>query len=432
MSRTHSPLVVDAPIASRSSAFKPILRAITVYGPPVVVMTSVLAFGATVPWALLFLRLSAGALLISWAFLRVLEGKLDLRFNPLYLPVFAALILAGLQLAFNTTAYGYATEAELLNCIAYATIFFVASESWRSASDRHRILYSLATFGFFLALFAVIQGFSSNGKIYWTITPEFGGAVYGPYVNRNHFAGIMELLAPVAFVLAALHRRTMEKRALLIFAGILMGVSIITSQSRAGMISFAIEMLVLCALLFRTLNFRRFGPALLFAIFGFGAFVIWFGGGDLFQRFIGLSDYLRVSVVKDARVMISERPVFGWGLGTFPDVYPHFRTFYTNHFVNQAHDDIVQYVIEMGILGAAFASWFVFALYRSALCVVSNWTGATREAAPLAGFIGCTGLLFHSLFDFNLHIPANAAAFFLFAALATSGGERARDHLSTN
>lgn len=431
MSRTHSSFALEV-AARHGSALKTVLRASTVFGPAMVVMVSVLAFGATVPWAVLLLRLGAGTLVMCWAVLCGLEGKLALRSNPLYPPVLAILVLAGLQLAFRTTAYGYATETELLNCIAYAALFFVASESWRSVADRHRILYVLASFGFLLALFAVVQGFSSSGKLYWTIKPEFGGAVYGPYVNRNHFAGIMELLAPVAFVLAALHRRTMEQRALLMFAGILMGVSIVTSQSRAGMVSFAIEMLVLCAVLFRTRNFRRLGPALLFAIFGFGAFVIWFGGGDLFQRFIGLSDYMRLSVVKDAKAMISERPFLGWGLGTFPEVYPHFRTFYTNHFVNQAHNDVVQYVIEMGLLGTALASWFFFGLYRSVLRVINNWTGTTEEAAALAGFIGCTGLLFHSLFDFNLHIPANAAAFFLFAALATSGTERSRDHLHIN
>lgn len=431
MMRKTAPLVLDHgdTLGSRpESLLKLLLRAITMYGPVVLLMASVLAFGGTVPWAVLSLRVGAGLLVIAWAVLRLLEGKLDLRRNPLYLPVLLIIALAGLQLALRTTAYGYATEADLLNCIAYALLFFVASESWRSAADRHRILGMLAAFGFAVALFAVLQGFSSPGKLYWTITPQYGGAVYGPYVNRNHFAGLMELLAPVAFVLAALRRRTGEQRILLIFAGILMGISIVTSQSRAGTVAFALEMLVMGAVLFRTRDFRRMGPALLFAIFGFGAFVIWFGGGDLFQRFIGLSDYMRVSVVKDARAMILARPVLGWGLGTFPEIYPHFRTFYTNLFVNQAHNDLVQFVIEMGIVGAAVAMWFVVALYRSSLRVVNKWSGSTVEAGALAGLVGCTGLLFHSLFDFNLHIPANAAAFFIFVALATSGGQRKHEH----
>lgn len=432
MTRTAPPLVLDHSDTLRArpdSLLKGLLRAVTIYGPAVVMMASVLAFGATVPWAVLFLRVVTGALVILWALLRVLDGNIALRRNPLYVPVATILLLAIAQLAFRTTAYGYATEAELLNCVAYASLFFVASESWRSATDRHRILYLFAAFGFALALFALIQGFSSHNKIYWAITPEFGGQVYGPYVNRNHFAGIMELLAPTAFVLAALHRRSSEHRALLIFAGVLMGVSIVTSQSRAGMVAFAIEMLVLCAVLFRTRDFRRVGPAPLFAIFAFGAFIIWFGGGELFERFSGLSDYMRLSVVKDAKTMILARPLFGWGLGTFPDVYPHFRTFYTNHLVNQAHNDVVQFVIEMGFVGAVLAAWSLVAFYRSAMCVVTRWTGATAEAGPLAGFIGCTGLLFHSLFDFNLHIPANAAAFFLLAALATSGNNHTHDQL---
>ena len=46
-----------------------------------------------------------------------------------------------------------------------------------------------------------------------------------------------------------------------------------------------------------------------------------------------------VAIVKDSLRMLRERPLLGWGLGTFPIVYPSFRSFYTNLSVNQAQND---------------------------------------------------------------------------------------------
>jgi hypothetical protein len=48
----------------------------------------------------------------------------------------------------------------------------------------------------------------------------------------------------------------------------------------------------------------------------------------------------------------------------------------------------------------------------------------------MAALIGCTGLLIHSLSDFNLQIPANAALFFALTAIATTGGTLVRHRVS--
>jgi hypothetical protein len=60
---------------------------------------------------------------------------------------------------------------------------------------------TMAVFGAVYSVFAVLQGFTSEGKIYWLIKPRARG-VYGSYVNHNHYAGLMELLLPFAVVLA--------------------------------------------------------------------------------------------------------------------------------------------------------------------------------------------------------------------------------------
>ena len=118
--------------------------------------------------------------------------------------------------------------------------------------------------------------------------------------------------------------------------------------------------------------------------------------------------------------MFTYRPIWGWGLGTFPTVYPQYRSFYTNQFVNEAHNDYAQLLVETGVLGFALMLWFLTQLYRASLPELHGWQNRWDRAVSLAALIGCTGILVHSFVEFNLQIPANAAFFYVLCALAAS------------
>jgi O-antigen ligase len=114
-------------------------------------------------------------------------------------------------------------------------------------------------------------------------------------------------------------------------------------------------------------------------------------------------------------------------LGTFETVYPAYRSFYTTLYVNAAHNDYVQVLVETGILGFACVLWFISVLYRNGAKDFRHWNQSWRGVLQLSAFVACTGLLVHSVLDFNLQVPANAAFFFVFCALATSLSPRESD-----
>jgi O-antigen ligase len=118
--------------------------------------------------------------------------------------------------------------------------------------------------------------------------------------------------------------------------------------------------------------------------------------------------------------MVALKPFLGWGLGTFPVVYPSFRSFYTMFFINAAHDDYLQVLVETGLAGFACVVWFIILLYRNGLRRYDGGNQTWRGVLRVAALVGCTGILVHSLFDFNLQIPANAALFYIFCALVSS------------
>jgi O-antigen ligase len=255
-----------------------------------------------------------------------------------------------------------------------------------------------------------------------------GGRIYGPYVNHNHYAGLMELLIPISLVIA-LSRLAAEKTRIAagISAAVMVG-TVFLSASRGGMLSIFGELAVVAFILLRRKRSLRMAVAVGAFVVVLISLLVWLGGKDLTHT-VGsistearqeISGGIRLSIAKDGIHMFTHRPIIGWGLGTFPVVYPQFRSFYTNFFVNEAHNDYVQLLAEMGILGFAAMLWFVLEAFRHARRKFAVWTTDTTGAAAVACTLGIVGILLHSLVDFNLQIPANAALFYVFCSIAAA------------
>jgi O-antigen ligase len=338
--------------------------------------------------------------------------------------VFAGLI--GLQLAAGLTAYRYQTfHSGMLYC-AYGLLCFLLVQCLHRTAQIKRLVISLSAYGFALAMFAVIQSLATNGKLYWIRAPVQGGWIYGPYLNHNHYAGLMEMLVPVPLVFSLTRFARGPRRTLAALAAALMSSTILLSGSRGGMAAFAIQMALLVAILF-----KKQAPGKTTVVLGiFLGLVIgllaWLGGGELTRRIasiraethVELSGGMRLNIDRDALKMAAHQPVLGWGLGVFPDIYPQYRSFYTHFFVNAAHNDYLQLLVEMGALGFLTMLWFVVVLYSRALRKIGNWHTDINGAVALAAMLGVTGILVHSLVDFNLQIPANAALFYVLCVLA--------------
>ena len=144
------------------------------------------------------------------------------------------------------------------------------------------------------------------------------------------------------------------------------------------MLAIIAELVILAILLIK--QKQGLGTAI-----GVGVFLVivvglltWLGGAELFKRTLGsthaeITSDIRHNINRDGLKMFLKKPVLGWGLGTFPVVYPQFRTFYTNFFVNEAHNDYLQLLVEMGLLGFGTMLWFLVTLYKRAIKKIGHW-----------------------------------------------------------
>jgi O-antigen ligase len=237
----------------------------------------------------------------------------------------------------------------------------------------------------------------------------------------------MEMLAPIPLVFALTRYAHGPGKTMAAVAAALMASSIFLSGSRGGMAAFAIQMAILAVLASKKQKPGRTALAAGIFLAVVVGLLAWLGGGELANRMASiqaearaeLSGGTRVAIDRDALKMFAHRPILGWGLGVFPTVYPQFRTFYTNFFVNAAHNDYLQLLVEMGALGFAIMLWFIVVVYSRAIKKLGYWPSDTNGAVTLAAVLGVTGILVHSLVDFNLQIPANAALFYVLCTVAT-------------
>jgi O-antigen ligase len=386
------------------------LCALLMFGP--------LAMGIVHDWSTAIFEAGAATVLLIWMAWQLASEEVKVRWNPLFAPMLVFFVLVLAQIGFHRTAYLYDSLSELWLYIAYGILVFVAVQLLRSD---YILLFAriMALFGALYAVFAVLQGFTSEGRIYWRIKPRAGN-IYGAYVNHNHYAGFIELLLPITLVLAFSGSVRGAKRALLAFAAGLMATSVFLCQSRGGMFAVIVETVFLAILWMRQFSPKKSATVFVAFCLVTALFVAWVAPQGVGNRLTDTHDPARWLIHRDSIRMFGAHPFIGSGFGTFATAFPRFRTFYDGFLINQAHDDYVQLLLETGLAGFGIGVWFIFVLYREGfqnLRPAKLYSSALISTAALAA---CSGLLAHSFVDFNLHLPANAALFYVLCAIATA------------
>jgi O-antigen ligase len=343
--------------------------------------------------------------------------------------------------AWRLSVYPEGTLLAAARLVSFILFLFAALRFLDSRRSVLRFALALSVIGFAVALFGILQKTAWNGRIYWIGSPA--PAPFGPYVNKNTFAGLMTLAMPVTAGLflsssitlpssrSAQQGRLEGSRVLRIAAlgtmAATMFLATLMSLSRGGALSLLLAVVVIGVpvLLGRMRRSREWFTTLLLTLTAVTA--LWLGAGGGFARLKTLfllsedaSFSTRLLMWKDMLAMAREFPLFGSGFGTFSQAFLPYRTFGSSSAqeLPHGHNEHLQLLVEGGaagclVIGAGFAV-FLFLAYTALR------RRRDAEAVYLAGgsLVGLTAFIFHSLSTANLRIPANALAFAAVAALA--------------
>jgi len=419
------------------------------------IILSALAYGTVHYWALAVFFLGAVVILILWLVDGWTLGTLRISRNVLQLPLLGMLLLGLVQLLPLRSADNagvssipfvrslsldpYSTRLILVQ-VAALLIYFAASLVFVDTPNRLRLLVRTITiFGFLLAIFGLTQSFTTS-KVYW-IRELPQSQPFGPFINRHHFAGYMELAIALPLGLLFSGALEKEKRFIYLFAVGLMSVALIMTNSRGGLISLIAEIMFLVAVggLRRRHTRRRTterkagikgaairaGLALALVVVVLGA-VTFLGGESGLSRLLGSintddpstgrTHFWAVTVD-----IIKTHPILGIGLGAFSVVYTGYDSRNGLFRLEQAHNDYLQVLSDGGIVGAALGLFFVISLFRMGFARRATHDRFRRGVATGA-LAGCFAVLVHSFFDFTLHTTSNSLLFLILAALATMNG----------
>jgi O-antigen ligase len=425
----------------------------------VAIILSALAYGMVHYWALAVFFLGGVSILVLWLIDGWDLGSFRISGNVLQVPLVGMFLLGMFQLlplrrpedvgthsiplVSSLSFDPYSTRFILIQVAAFL-IYFSAVLVFTDTPKRLRLLVrTITVFGFFLAIFGLTQSFTSPDKVYW-IREMPQSQAFGPFINRHHFAGYMELALalPLGLVFSGSIER--EKKFIYLFAAGLMAVALIMTNSRGGLISLFAELLFLVA----TMGLRRrrhkhrkreseehkpriksaavkAGLALAMVVALFGSVVL-LGGEEALSRMVGSvntddpttgrAHFWSVTVD-----IIKNHPLVGTGLGAFGVVYTGYDSRNGMYRLEQAHNDYLQVLSDGGIVGAGLGLFFVVSLFRMGFARRESRDDFRRGVATGA-LAGCFAVLIHSFFDFTLHTPANALLFLVLAALATMNG----------
>lgn len=286
-------------------------------------------------------------------------------------------------------------------CVA---AFLPAADALRRRTDRDFFLQFLMWAFTALAADALLQSHSAPIRVFGLIPAE--ASVVGTMFYKNQFAALMELAAPLALW------RVMKGKVLegtlcyaIIFA------ATVTSLSRAGTILVLAELFVFLGAVVATKELPvkpalGLAAALLLALAGASLVA---GVDDLWNRMQEANPFhLREQLTTATIHMAGEKPLFGWGLGTWRVVYPQFATVDPGVIVNEAHNDLAQWAAEGGM---------PFLLLVVALPLSVAW----RALRSVWG-IGVLSVMVHCWVDYPMHEPALALVWFALAGILSQNG----------
>lgn len=246
------------------------------------------------------------------------------------------------------------------------------------------------------------------------------GQAVGFFANSNHNATLLLVAIPfLAALQATVLKRSGSPRSvsairLLVAAGfVIIGVGLLINSSLAG-IGLGVPVALVSLLVF-----GRYRPAVSRALAGgtvllSAAAIATIAVGPFDNNLFGAQQE-NVELSRQTSFALTWRAAreylpFGSGVGSFQPIYRTQEPLasVTTTYMNHAHSDWLEILLETGLIGVALVGMFLFWWWRR---VRDLWRGEQRDAFAQAAAIATATMMLHSLVDYPLRTAALSAVF---------------------
>jgi O-antigen ligase len=326
-----------------------------------------------------------------------------------------------------TSPVEYFSRVEVLNVIACAGVFLTCRYGMKSRKHCMALLYALVALGtaetaagYYLSSYPDWLPFGPAEGMQLEFIPRW----IGSYDTPNHYASLLVMVMGATLALGSFSKLPWSVRIILFYLGLMIVVGVMFSGSRGGWLAMLAAVLGLVVMGIRNGTMRWWIPVTSGLALILVAAVL-FSITPVVQ--VRLSPALvggkadtgvPVLVTEDGLRSAQDHPLFGSGPGTSVFVHADHPPGAPESVLNPRYDDYLNCLDDYGLIGLGIVLFFIVAVslkFFRPLWVDSRWQDRVLVAT---GFAAWLALLAHSLFDFNLHVPANALLFFALVGLA--------------
>jgi O-antigen ligase len=422
-----------------------------------IVFFAAFAWGANEAWAMGFTAMVTLSLTVIRLVADIWRRGFKVRCPSVFFPIFLFLAYVGCQLLFGPVSQAglpgtvdrHSTMVYSLMALSYGAIIYIIGNGTRSRNFMKWLVVSIIILGMMESIYGLIQYLGNYNYIWRVQRPTYENMATGTLINRNHYALLMNLC--ICTSLGYLYYRTLQlagnssiswrrlvsapgfaKIAWIVIWIVLMGIALVFSTSRMGIAAmfFSIGAMMIASRT-TTRHARHTTAVAVLLIVAIVGSAIYIGVDALFERYEnlsqeGLSDTGRIALWRDAWKMIVKYPVFGQGFGTFRWTYPAYESVQPDIPAQYAHNDYLQAVAEVGVIGLALLLWTYGAIWRTAIRNLRNTADPLVRGAGIAMIGALTAIALQEITDFGLYIPGVAvtAAFLVGLNIRASALDR--------
>ena len=368
--------------------------------------------------------------------------------DPDHLCIFGTAVFMGYILlrAFVSPAE-YLARADIYSVLGGLMVYFFAAYVFTEAKARIYFLFLLIALAMAHVWIGFIQFRNDDNfmPISWLKRYDYERRASGFYVCPNHLAGLLEVLGVFGLSIACWSRFPIWVKILIGYGAAVCYFGLVLTGSRGGYLS-TVASLVVFGVLSLWLT-RRTGASRFWRIAALAAAAsVIVAIGIVFT--VSKNDFLtkRAQNIFETQNMRMDlwpaavqqwklNPVFGTGSGSYLYYGRMFRAERMQVDPVRVHNDYLDLLAEYGVAGAlAFlvffgvhlrAGWKNLARLAPKPVILSGRVLSNSLALQVGAITALSAYIVHSIFDFNLHIPANVLVMaFVFAVLANPGSER--------
>jgi O-antigen ligase len=405
----------------------------TIFGalPGLIVITAI-PYGTVEPWW----KAAFVCAVFALSIVALVSGSFRIEGGAILLPMLALAVLAFVQtLSLGSLEVAGLSVWNTISADPYQTRFFALQMLaltaclalfYRYANTEHRIsvlVYTILAVAIASAIFGILRQTTQHqiGFVLPLLKPAQG---YGQFVNKNHFAYLMEMSFGLGLGLAL--AGGVKRERLPIYVALLLPIwtALVLSNSRGGILAMLVQIVVAALFLMSRQSVALKAALVIVLVAGILFGTLWVGGDRLASNFEAATNELsttragasRNEIWRATLKMFAAHPILGVGLGGYWIGITAYHDASGLMTPQEAHNDYLELLSSGGIIGFAIGVWFVIAFVRATR---RNLWAEDMRTVRLGAILGITGVAAHSLVDFGLHILVNAIVFLALISIAT-------------